>query len=356
MTNRGGFLVLEGPLGAAPSALQTRSAHLRGFSSLVRNLGHSPARILEKHGIDPRAILNDDSFVDCPALVEMIGKCSAELDQPLFGLMLARQQSTHILGSLDSLCRAAPDFRTAVEKLCEYLPVAHSPQCELQLVAGRETSEVRLSSRSQFEHLEQMMYGGLHTILSVLREFGGGEFVPAYVSTRYKPSAKILASLETALGCRVQAGQEYDGIVFAAGILDKPLPSANRLTFSLLGEYMLRVRSEQRHSLVDRVEDYIRGALADNCTLRRCATALGMNARSLQSQLGDLGVSFSDLVMRERSQLAQHYILAGDLSLDEIAVRLGYAEQTSFGRAFRRWTGQTPGAFKAAKARETRLH
>jgi len=356
VTSRGGFLVLDGPLGAAPSALQTRAAHLRGFASLVRNLGRSPDRILERHGIDPQAILSDDSFVDCPALVGMIGTCSAELDQPLFGLMLAKRQSTHILGALDSLCRAAPDFGTAVENLCEYLPVAHSPQCQLELVVGGKTGEVRLSSRSQFEHLEPMMYGGLHTILSVMREFGDGELVPAWVSTRYRPPAKVLASLEDALGCKVQSGQPHDAIAFSAGILAKPLPSANRLTFSLLGEYMMRLRSEQRHSLVHRVEDYIRGALADNCTLQRCATTLGLNPRSLQVQLVDLGVSFSDLVMRERSRLAQHYVLAGDLTLDEIAIRLGYAEQTSFGRAFRRWTGQTPGAFKARKASETRLH
>jgi AraC-like DNA-binding protein len=346
MAERASFFVLDGPLSASLSVLQTRSAHLKGFSTLVRALGHNPEQILTRYGIDPQAMHNGDCGVDCPSLIEMIGACSSDLNEPLFGLLLAQQQSTHVLGTLDALCRAAPDFRTAITSLCEYLPIAHSPQCQLELVESAGNSEVRLSSHSEFEHLEQMMYGGLYTIVAFLRELGDGEFMPKYVTTRYNTPQESLPALQATLGCQVHSGAADNAIVFATGILDKPLASANRVTFRLLSDYLLRVGGEQRDAIVDRVEDYIRGALIDRCTLPRCAAALGMSARTLQIRLNELDVRFSELVEQARARLAREYICAGNLSLDEVATRLGYAEQTSFGRAFRRWTGQTPGQFK----------
>lgn len=345
MSDRESFFVLEAPLAPALGAFQTRSVHLLGFPALVHNLGYNPIRILDRHGIDKNAILDVDSYVNCHALVDMIGQCSAELNQPLFGVMLARQQATHFLGPLGTLCRAAPDFRTAIDNLCEYTPLVQSPQCKLENAIGDLTSELRLSSRSDFEFLDQMMYGGTLTTMLFLTELGGGDFVPKYATTRYRPAQPVLDDLEKELGCKVYPGQEHDAIGFSSGILSKPLPSANRLIFTLLKEYFIRVQREQRNSLLDRVEDYIRNALSGQCTLRRCATALGTNTRSLQIRLAEIGVSFSDLVNRQKSEIAKEYVRSGEFTLDEIAAKLGYAEQTSFGRAFRRWTGSTPGKF-----------
>lgn len=50
----------------------------------------------------------------------------------------------------------------------------------------------------------------------------------------------------------------------------------------------------------------------------------------------------------ERERLARIYLQTLSMSLEEIAERLGYGEQTSFGRAFKRWTGVTPQRFRMA--------
>jgi AraC-like DNA-binding protein len=46
-------------------------------------------------------------------------------------------------------------------------------------------------------------------------------------------------------------------------------------------------------------------------------------------------------------EVAKLYLQEGEITLDEVALRLGYSEQTSFGRAFKRWTGETPQRFRA---------
>ena len=73
---------------------------------------------------------------------------------------------------------------------------------------------------------------------------------------------------------------------------------------------------------------------------------MGTSTRTLQKRLNRIGVKFTDIVQDERIKLAKHSLRWSDASLDDIAFQLGYSEQTSFGRAFKRATGLTPKEFR----------
>ena len=73
-----------------------------------------------------------------------------------------------------------------------------------------------------------------------------------------------------------------------------------------------------------------------------------MSVRTLQARLAAENARFSELVESQREKLARGHLAQRQLTLDEIADRLGYGEQTSFGRAFKRWTGMTPHQDRAA--------
>ena len=79
----------------------------------------------------------------------------------------------------------------------------------------------------------------------------------------------------------------------------------------------------------------------------RMATLLGVSERTLQRRLAEDGRSFTDVLEEFRREESARLLCDRKLALTEIATRLGYAEQTSFTRAFRRWTGSTPGAWRA---------
>ena len=90
----------------------------------------------------------------------------------------------------------------------------------------------------------------------------------------------------------------------------------------------------------------LRGALAESGADRhRMARLLGMSVRTLQRRLAPSGRSWSDVVEAFRRDEADR-LLAGETPLVEIAARLGYREQSSFTRAFRRWTGRTPAQWR----------
>jgi AraC-like DNA-binding protein len=72
------------------------------------------------------------------------------------------------------------------------------------------------------------------------------------------------------------------------------------------------------------------------------ARALNLSQRSLQRKLSERGTTFRQVVDDTRKQLAEQYLKDSMLSVSEIAYLLGFAEVSSFSRAFRRWTGQAP--------------
>jgi AraC-like DNA-binding protein len=77
-------------------------------------------------------------------------------------------------------------------------------------------------------------------------------------------------------------------------------------------------------------------------SLADLAHSLQMSPRSLQRRLTEQGHSFQALLGQTRQQLAEAYLRDPSVELAEVALLLGYSEQSAFTRAFRQWTGQAP--------------
>ena len=82
--------------------------------------------------------------------------------------------------------------------------------------------------------------------------------------------------------------------------------------------------------------------------LERVSARFRMGGRTLQRRLEAEGVRFDDLLDQYRHERAVDWVRAGKLELAEISYRLGYAQPRAFFRAFRRWTGRSPGELRAA--------
>jgi AraC-like DNA-binding protein len=88
----------------------------------------------------------------------------------------------------------------------------------------------------------------------------------------------------------------------------------------------------------------------DRVAIGSVASALGLSPRSLQRGLAAEGTSLRDLVREHRRKLAEQRLLSGHSSHALIAQAMGYSDQTVFWRAFKRWSGDTPTAFRAGRA------
>ena len=80
--------------------------------------------------------------------------------------------------------------------------------------------------------------------------------------------------------------------------------------------------------------------------MNRVVTAAGMSSRTFQRQLREEGTSFSDLLADSRHSETLKRLKKRNLTIAAIATDLGYSDQATFTRAFRRWTGVPPGRFR----------
>jgi AraC-like DNA-binding protein len=110
----------------------------------------------------------------------------------------------------------------------------------------------------------------------------------------------------------------------------------------------LKARTSER-SLVSSVRGAVADALPDGQPSKsRIARRLGMSERTLHRRLAEQGESFQDLVTRARREAAESLLRSGDHNLADVAFLTGFSDQSAFTRAFKRWTGETPAAFRGA--------
>jgi AraC-like DNA-binding protein len=71
-----------------------------------------------------------------------------------------------------------------------------------------------------------------------------------------------------------------------------------------------------------------------------------MSPRTLRRMLRDEGTTFRDVVAEVRRELAFRYLRDPDVPIGEVAFLVGFSDANAFHRAFKRWTGGTPGEFR----------
>ena len=101
------------------------------------------------------------------------------------------------------------------------------------------------------------------------------------------------------------------------------------------------------------IERAVRCASRTTCpSLQSVAKAVSMSPRSIQRRLMEQGTSFSQVLERSRRQRAIQLLVKEDLNISEIARMLGYSDPSNFGRAVRKWTGQSPKQWRESLLRD----
>ena len=113
-----------------------------------------------------------------------------------------------------------------------------------------------------------------------------------------------------------------------------------------------RLRAGQSRDPLDEIRHLVRKQFTDQVpSMDSVAKALNVSPRTLQRRLTDAETTFSDLLAGLRQDMAERYLQMG-LAVNEVAERLGYADLSTFNRAFRRWLGQTPAQYRKQHQRQ----
>jgi len=200
---------------------------------------------------------------------------------------------------------------------------------------------------SELVGADQIVFGALAIATNLLREICGAGFALREVNFAYRaPSDTSVFASHFAAPVRFNA--DRNALVFDAAFLERPIAGANAILRDFLAS---QVRKKERiwegRVAKDRIQRVMRTLLATGCISQdEVARAFGMNRRTFARRLQENGTSFRELLDTVRFDAARGLLSSSAVSLEDIANRLGYADVTAFSRAFRRWSGHSPAAWR----------
>jgi AraC-like DNA-binding protein len=174
------------------------------------------------------------------------------------------------------------------------------------------------------------------------------DIVPTEVWFKHGPTS-YLDRYQEVLGCPVYFGREVNALVAPRAVLDMEQLHADETMVAMLSDATRRVMREtgSKETVGERVRVLLRYETDLSAVdLESVARRLGLARSTVRAKLASEGVKISKLIDDARCRLACEELRKPDVNIKEVAGRLGFSERTSFHRAFRRWTGQTPSQFR----------
>lgn len=273
-----------------------------------------------------------------------------ELDDELLGLHVGVGMRTGRWGQLGDLVKYSESLGSALVR-CQSIWSMVNSYSSLGVRIERGFAEVAWECPQErpSPELEDLV---LTSCVAMAREVVGGHFPLAAVYLR-RPSPKDASAHESFFGCPVRFRQALSMVRAPSSVLMMPSRSpdgraAQRAERAVVG--VLSARSQvTESSFVTAVRTALEGCVPHGIpTVEAVADQLRIPPRDLRRRLKALGTSFRALRDGVLRSLAIHYLRSSEISLDDVAEKVGFSEQSAFSRAFKNWTGTTPGAFRAS--------
>jgi AraC-like DNA-binding protein len=271
-----------------------------------------------------------------------------------FGLWFGNQFQPRDLGIWGYAAVSSPTVGSALENLVGLFPF-HQESSTMRLVRA-EASLMRLEYAIVAPDIVQRRQDAelsLGMFLNVIREGCGASWSPEEVHFEH-PRPAAWREHERAFAAPVLFGQPTNALVFRADVLARPMPGRDLRLLAVMRTCLESIGSHRASgtTLHERIRQAIRVSLASGCAeLAQVAAELGIPPSLVRRELADHGLTFRAAVEEVRRSLAEVYLESRELPLTEIAFLLGYSELSAFTRAFTRWTGTCPRAFRSARVR-----
>lgn len=271
-----------------------------------------------------------------------------------FGFWLGRAVDVRSLGVVGYAMLHAPDVRGAFRCLSRFQRLVNdvvSPIIEEadDLVVFRRAEPPRVA---RIVPLAAATPVGTLTLVSQLSGMPPERVAALEVAFQHAPPRNAARYAEV-LRCPVSFNAAELRIVLPRALFDHPLKRADPGLFSYLERHARELESQlaDTRTLAARVSQVVLETLdAGEPDQSEIARRLALSDRTLQRRLRDEGTTFAAVVDGLRLELARSYLDDPKLAVFEVAFLLGYSEPSAFNRAFRRWTKQTPGAYRARPA------
>lgn len=332
----------NGPLQAGAVAEQ-RVGVYSALTGLLREFGVDPMPLLAEMGLTPRALVDPEGRIPYVTVGRSLAACARATGCDHFGLLLGQRASLSHLGILAEISRRSPTLGEALRTFSVNQHLYSDGGAVYLFEDAGVVSFGYAIYHPGIEGFEQINDLAMAHMLAGVRELLGGAFLPAEIElSRHAPADR--APYEQALPVPLAFDAERTAMHFDAELLKRPLPGADP---ARLRELMKQLERAGRFNLVNRLRRTLRiQLLRGESSGDHAAQMLALHRRTLNRRLKHRGTTFQDVLDQVRFDTARHLLHLTRMPLPQIATSLGYVNASSFTRAFRRWSGDTPARFR----------
>lgn len=316
-------------------ALRAAAAH--GVRDALLVAARINAEVLD----DPKARISERQHA---ALWEALPRLTGV---PEIGLEVGRRHALpETFGLLGFLAASSETIGDALEQIVAHHPLM-SRQTSIELSRGRRP-------RIQIRSLDGQIWPAplsdswVATYASLPARVTGEPVVAERVGLLH-PRPSHADAYPATLGCRAVFGQSHNFVELPREALELPLLSrAPELAQVLRGAARDALeRLPQEDLLIVRLSALAQEALPrGRPRVEELARRLGLGARSLQRRLGERGLTYSAFLEQTLRRRAEDQLRSTSLGISDIALELGFEDASAFARAFKRWTGESPSAWR----------
>ena len=329
------------------------SVSSRALVEACARLGVDTDTMLQAVGVDRRTLEDPDARLQNRDAGALWAKAYELSRDPVLSLHVAEACPLGAYKVIDYMASSARTAGEAFRYATRYFPLINTAvRLEIDESADPVTFEVAGGSgpagvsRPYAEFCLAVFF--LH-----VRAVAGAGFAARQVTFAH-PRPPDTREHERVFGCPVRFEAPHNRLHVDRAAWETPTRTAHPGMLGVLIEHadLLLSRLPRGPELVERTRRAIGERLrGGEPSLESVARDLGMSERSLQRHLRDVGSSFNALADEVRHATAHLYLSQPDMALAEISYLLGFADQSAFSRAFKRWTGCTPRQARSERGR-----
>jgi AraC-like DNA-binding protein len=323
-----------------------------GLLEAIGNAGADPDQVLRALEVDRAVLSNAEGFIPCSTFARLLEEAARATGDPCFGLHFGERFNVKNIGALAYVVLNSPTIAVADQHVARYLKLYNQAAKVFFTVEEKRAYLqyvlVDLGIAVPRQENEYSMVIRLNTI----RMMVGSQWAPLEVRFAHEAPEQISEHLRI-FGAPVLFGYPTNTFVIDREFLERQIPAADERLYEIMRRYLERILEEmpQEHEVLASVRRAIAESMRESDpNLARVAKKMAMSPRTLQRQLKEQGMEFKQLVDDTRRRFALSYLRNRSNTLTEIAFLLDYSEVSAFNRAFKRWTGSTPLAYRGQAA------
>jgi len=322
---------------------------VRGVFAEAIARGVAPAALCERFGVTPEQLADADARVGLDVIRRIWDELPPLVGANDFGLAVAeRAHESGALGLVGYVLRSAPTLGDGVRQALRYQRILTDG------VRGRWSASEG-DARIVFEDVDaafrpprHAVEFGFASILLLVRAATSRPLAPIAIEMRH-PRPDDDAAARRIFACALSYDAPENAIVLRREDLARPLASRDAHLSALLDRHarLLEPRLPDRASFTARVRRALSDGLAHGVIdLDAVAKRVAVSRRTVQRRLASEGTTLVRVLDELRRDLATTYLRDATLDIQEIALLLGFSDQSAFHHAFVRWKGKAPGAYR----------